>query len=264
MMHFALSELEVSMSSIKGMLKQGINRMLTPLGLEIKRIQSTQAQDAKAEGFPGYLAEANKRGMDVNDWIEQELKWEKALPILEQTVFPYLRDDSVVCELGAGTGRHARHIASRLRGGELRLVDHSPWSVAFLRNYFQSNPRVSVHLNDGCSLPFRDNSWADLIFSNGTFIELKLGLFYLYSREFWRVLKPGGYCVFDYIDATTPEGWKHLESFSAKYWNCFTYHTPEVVDKVFTSAGFEIVARHQIGKSTYLVVRKPVGIEDRQ
>lgn len=245
------------MSLFRGLLKRGANRVLSPFGLEITRSQLVQALDIKAEGFPEYLLEAKKLNMDVNDWIEQRLGWEAALPLLEQIVFPRLREDSVVCELGAGTGRHARHIAPRLTRGELHLVDYSPWTVAFLRSYFQANPRVFVYLNDGCSLPFLNDSGTDLIFSNGTFIELKLGLFYLYSREFFRVLKPGGYCVFDYIDVTTPEGWDHLATWSKEYGSCFTYHTPETIDKVFVSAGFEIVGRHQSGKSTYLTVRKP-------
>lgn len=231
-----------------------INRMLEPLGFEIRRTE--RLPDAKAEGFPKYVLEAGKLGMDVNDWIEQNLGWEDALYTLERTVFSHLGEDSVVCELGVGTGRSARHIAARLTTGELYLVDHSPWIVDFLRGYFSTTPRVHVLLNDGHSLPLAC-SQVDLIFSQGTFIELKLGRFYLYALEFRRVLKPGGHCVLDYIDITTKEGWEYLETQSRPYGDCFTYHTPGTVDRVFSSAGFQIVKRQHMGKSTYLTVRKP-------
>ena len=235
-------------------LKRCINQMLKPFGFEIGRIE--EFPDVKAEGFPSYVKEATKAGMDVNDWIEQNLGWGDVLPILERTVFPYLRENSTVCELGVGTGRSARHIVARLTKGELYLVDHSPWIVDFLRGYFRSNPRVHILLNDSRSLPL-ECSQVDLIFSQGTFIELKLGLFYLYSLEFFRVLKPGGYCVLDYIDITTEGGWEYLKAQSRQYGGCFTYHAPETVDRVFSSVGFEIVKRYQMGKSTYLTVRKP-------
>jgi hypothetical protein len=130
---------------------------------------------------------------------------------------------------------------ARLTKGELYLVDHSPWIVDFVRGYFRSNPRVHILLNDSRSLPLAC-SQVDLIFSQGTFIELKLGLFYLYSLEFCRVLKPGGYCVLDYIDITTGGGWEYLKAQSRQYGDCFTY---------------QIVKRHHMGKSTYLTVRKP-------
>lgn len=254
------------MSLIKTMVKLCVNTLLAPVGYEVRKKAledkskgpSRYVPDYKAGGFPEYLREANNVDMDVNDWEEQKLGWGSALPILEQVTFPYLREDSIVCELGVGTGRFARHIVAKLSKGELHLVDYSPWIVNFLREYFQSNTRIHVHLNDGQSLPFPDKSWIDLIFSASTFIALNLGLFHLYSQEFFRVLKPGGYCVLNYLDITTPQGWNHLEIHGKDFGgNCYTYHTMEVVDRVFSSVGFEIVIRHQRPNSTYLVVRKP-------
>jgi SAM-dependent methyltransferase len=197
-------------------------------------------------------------GMDVNDWIEQELGWDPALPILEKTTFPFLRDDSVVCELGPGTGRFSLHILKMLPKGALLLVDHSAWIVRFLQDYFQANPRVRVYRSDGNSLPFEATEYVDVIFSSGVFIELSLGFFYEYSRAFWEALKPGGHCILDYIDITTREGWEFLLSNSGtNLAKCFTYHTREALDRIFRSVGFEVLKRCQVDKSTYVVFRKP-------
>ena len=240
---------------MKRMIKVCANSILGTFGYEVRR-RTEDEIDQFAGGFPTYFKEANKIGMDVNDYEERKLGWREALPILTQTVFQYLREDSIVCNVGVGTGRWARHLEPKLTKGELHLVDNSPWIVEFVRNRFQSSPRVHVHLNNGYSLPFANGSWMDLIFSYGTFIELKLGLFYLYSREFFRVLKPGGYCIIEYIDGTTSDGWDWLESRAAQYGDCFTYYAPQLVERVFSSAGFGKVRCHQIGKSTYLIVRK--------
>jgi ubiquinone/menaquinone biosynthesis C-methylase UbiE len=242
------------MSYLKSTVKIGANSLLGVFGCEIRR--RLDAGEQKADGFPMYVDEAAKVGMDVNDWEEQILGWDKALPILDETLFHYMRADSIVCNLGAGTGRWARHMISRLPKGELHLVDHSPWIVKFLTEYFRDNSQVFIHLNDGYGLPWRNPS-LDLIFSGGTFIALKLGHVYLYAQEFSKVLRNGGYCVIEYIDVTTPDGWTWLETQSNRtFADCYTYYTSEIIEKVFTSAGFEIVNRYHLHSRAFLVCRK--------
>jgi ubiquinone/menaquinone biosynthesis C-methylase UbiE len=240
------------MSILKQIVKSSCDAILNPLGYEIRR------KIINTDGFPEYLAKAQKAGMDVNDWEEQVLGWAAALPILEQTVFPLIKADSVVCNVGIGTARWAKYLAPRLSSGELHLVDHSPWIINFARNYLRSQRNVHFHLTDGLGLPFSDHAKFDLIFSFGTFIALKLGVYYLYSRDFFRVLKPGGYSLIHYLDITTPGGWGWLENASNKHYaNCYTYQTREVVERVFTSAGFEILPPPPNAGLTLLVAKKP-------
>jgi SAM-dependent methyltransferase len=240
------------MPSLKGAALRGANLLVRPFGYELRPWRI----DEKSEGFVGYAAEAQRAGMDVNDWEEHALGWVPALPVLERLVFPALRDDWRVVEVGPGTGRYSRHLAAWLTRGELRLVDHSPWMVDFLRAYFRANPRVSATLNDGYGLPFEENGWADLVFSAGTLVALKLGTIDLYARDFARVLKPGGRVIFDYIDPGTPEGWRHLTAQSPYLRSVYTYQAASAIEKVFSAAGLRIGARDQDGKSTYLTVHK--------
>ena len=244
------------MPSYKQYLKNIINHILSIFGYEINK-KNLKA----AEGYPSYLEQANKVGMDVNDWIEQNLGWGAALPMLEQTVFPYLKEDSVICELGVGTGRWSRHLAKKIPRGELHLVDHSRWLVRFLEKYFSQTPNVHVHLCNSISLPFSKDSWIDFIFSEGTFIELKLGYFLLYAQEFFRVLKPGGHCIISYNDICTAEGWGHFHLETQKHFLGYTYHTQETIDRLYRSIGFEIGQRYKTDWHTLLVLKKPA-IED--
>jgi ubiquinone/menaquinone biosynthesis C-methylase UbiE len=227
-------------------------RALQPFGFEVRdRILSE-----KPEGFPGYVESARRLRMDVNDYEETQLGWFPAQALLEATTFPYLRDDSVVCEIGPGTGRFSRYIVPRIPEGQLHLVDHSSWMVRFLETYFRDQRKVSVHLGDGHSLPFERSGWMDLIFVAGTIVALKLGTIHLYAREFARVLKPGGVVIFDYIDPTTAEGWTHLQTEGHRLADVYTYHAPEIIDRVFADAGFEGFARQQFAKSTYFTATK--------
>jgi ubiquinone/menaquinone biosynthesis C-methylase UbiE len=171
-------------------------------------------------------------------------------------VFPLLRPDSKVCEIGPGTGRWSRHIASRVPEGELHLVDPSPWMIRFLTEYFDGTPNVRTHLNGGQSLPFQDDAWLDLVFSANTFVELTLGVIWLYAQDFARVLKPGAYAVVDYIDPTTPEGWEHLHVQGPEMARVYTFHAPETIDRVFEEAGLCVRRRFQVGKSTFVVAQR--------
>ena len=240
------------MRSVRDIVAAGTGVALRPFGFEVRdRILSE-----KPEGFPAYVEAARHLGMDVNDYEEAELGWYPAQKLLEATTFGHLRSDSVVCEIGPGTGRFSRFIVPRIPQGQLHLVDHSPWMVRFLQTYFGRQPAVHVHLGDGHSLPFAHGGWIDLVFVAGTIVALKLGTIHLYAREFARVLKQGGVVVFDYIDPTTPEGWPHLETEGHRLADVYTYHAPEIIDRVFADAGFEAFVRQQFGKSTYFTATK--------
>jgi SAM-dependent methyltransferase len=237
---------------IRNVLEFGASRVLGPLGYELR----DKVLSERPEGFPGYLAAAREAAMDVNDYEEQRLGWRLPRPTLDEIAYPYLREDSTVCEIGPGTGRWSRHILARIPRGELHLVDPSPWMVRFLAGYFEQAPNVVAHLNDGQSLPFERQAWMDLIFSANTFVELKLGVIWLYARDFVRALKPGGYAVVDYVDPTTPEGWEHLMTQPPDLASVYTFHAPEVIDNVFESAGLTIERRYQVGKSTFVIARR--------
>jgi SAM-dependent methyltransferase len=240
------------MPKVRSVFEFGAGRVLAPLGYELR----DRVLAERPEGFPGYLAAARAAAMDVNDYEEQRLGWRLPRPTLDEIAFPYINHDSQVCEIGPGTGRWSRHILSQIPRGELHLVDPSPWMVRFLAGYFGHTPNVHAHLNDGQSLPFERHAWLDLIFSANTFVELKLGVICLYAQDFARALKPGGYAVVDYVDPTTPEGWEHLTTQPTEMASVYTFHAPEVIDKVFENAGLTIEKRYQVGKSTFVIAQR--------
>jgi len=232
--------------------KKFIRRGLNYLGYEITKYSGI---DPLCEGFNRYFFESTKEGMDVNDWIEERLGWEPALPLLKKVVFPYLNEISCVCEIGPGTGRHARHILPLIGKGKLHLFDHSSWIRNHLTTYFSDWRNVYIYESNGTLINLPSAS-VDLCFSNGTFIELKLGTIMLYAEEFGRIVKKDGYVIFDYIDISTEEGWQYLKSQSCVHHKTFTYHCGHTIDRVFSSVGFTVVERQQDGKSTYIVLQK--------
>jgi len=241
-----------NMPRVRTAFEFGASRVLAPLGYELR----DKVLSERPEGFAGYLAAAQHAGMDVNDYEEQCLGWRLPLPTLEAIVFPRLSPASVVCEIGPGTGRWSRHIADRIPQGQLFLVDPSPWMVRFLTRYFADRANVHARLNDGQSLPFEEQASLDVVFSANTFVELKLGTIHLYARDMARALRPGGWVIVDYIDPTTPEGWEHLLTQRADMALVYTFHAPDVIDRVFDHHGLRVDSRYQVGKSTFIIAQR--------
>ena len=106
-----------------------------------------------------------------------------------------------------------------------------------------------MHLGDGQSLPMPNSAWMDVVFVAGTIIALKLGTIQRYADEFARVLRSGGMLVFDYLDPTTDDGWAHLHTEGRRLADVYTYHAPEVIDRVFAEAGFEQFERQQVRRA---------------
>jgi SAM-dependent methyltransferase len=238
--------------SLRSLFERVAYRALSPLGYELR----DKILNEKPEGFPGYLADANAAGMDVNDYEEKVLGWKPAQDLIDLTTVKYLKPDSVVVDLGPGTGRLTRPMLPHLPTGRVLMVDHSPWMVRFLKGYFAGEPRVEVYLNDGRSLPMPGRDIVDVMFVAGTFVALKLGQIYLYLREFARVVKPGGHVIIDYIDADSELGWQHLKRNADELGYVYTYHAGSVLDRLFDEEGFDVVERIPVEKSTYVVLRK--------
>ena len=221
-------------------------------GYEIVKIQNKKKIDLKAEAHPAYMKEAAEAGMDINDYHEIRLGFVESLPLLNEIVFPVIDKlkEPLIIELGPGSGRWSRHIIRKVKsngGGGIILVDHSEWIVDFLRGYFKnvSDNKLSLTFSkcDGFKLPENTkNLSADLIFASNTFVALGIYFYYTY---------------FDYIDLNTEGGWNFLKQKTKEGLNYYAYYTFEAVDKVFRDAGFEYISRHNYGKSTYLIYRKP-------
>jgi len=241
-------------------LRKFVHNTLQKLDYKISKIptKSNSLSTKLAEGYPTWLSEAQEAGMDVNDYITFKYG---AHNDLEKILYPYLINLSnpIICELGIGTGRYSREIAEKLSEHEnwsLYLVDHSPWIIDFNERYFKSNKNIFPLLNDGRTLPFQENDFIDIIFSNGTFIELNLREIYSYCREFRRVLKKNGYVMFNFIDINSPEAWEFLEKESKVKHSCFTYHSFETINEILVQSSFEFINRLQVGPSLFVFYRK--------
>jgi ubiquinone/menaquinone biosynthesis C-methylase UbiE len=233
-------------------LKRVAGAVLSPFGLMIVRRPSNPACTVE------WVAEAQRDGMAVNDFIEKDHR-KPARSELEQLVFPRIDARSTVCELGPGTGVYTRHISGWITDGSFHVVDSDPNAIHFLKQHLPTNRAVQLHLNEGTALPFATDGFVDLAFSASVFTGGNLSYFFRYAQEFSRVLKPGGYFVFDYFDVSTEAGWNVLAKNMSRKQPIFAYayHVAATIDRVVELLGFEIVNRHPtIRGSVFVTARK--------
>lgn len=235
-----------------GSIKRGINAILSPLDLQITRVYPNQACTLQ------WLEEAKQAGMEINEFIEKD-QLKPALKELEHLVFPHISPSSRICELGPGSGCYTRHLNSKITQGEFHIVDSDSFAIEFLKTYLPNNPATQFHLNSGTSLPFAQDAWLDLGFCTSMFTGVNLTYFFRYLQEFARVLKPGGYFIFDHFDISTEAGWNVLIENMAKespvY--AYNYHATETIDKIASLLGFRIVDRYPtIRGSVFITAQK--------
>ena len=233
-------------------LKNAAKATLSRFNLAIIRIDPEPACTLE------WIAEAQADGMAVNDFIEKDHR-EPALSELEKLVFPRISPESIVCELGPGTGIYTRYINECITAGEFHIVDSDPNAIGFLKKHLPKSPRTHLYRNSGMSLPFRSDPGIDLAFCASVFMGGNLSNLYGCAQEFSRVLRRGGYLVFDYFDISTEAGWGGLTRKMARKRPllAYTYHSTETVNNVLDLQGFEIVGRYlRIRGSVFVTAQK--------
>lgn len=234
-------------------LKNATKSALSRFNLTITRVNPDPACTLE------WIEEAQEDGMAVNDFIEKDHR-KPALMELEKLVFPRISAESIVCELGPGTGVYTRYINEYITVGEFHIVDSDPNAIKFLSTHLPKNPRTHLYLNSGTALPLESEGWIDLAFCASMFTGGNLSYFFRYVQEFSRVLKAGGYLVFDYFDISTEAGWDVLTNNMARKQPIFAYayHSTETVNKVVDLLGFKIVDRYPTVRGSVFVTAQKI------
>ena len=115
----------------------------------------------------------------------------------------YLRGEDVVLNIGCGVGRVERYLAPMVR--ELWAVDVSGEMLRLARKRLEGRP--NVHLREVGNRDFLSSFEAErfgLVFSFLVLQHLEKEDAFLYLRDAWRVLKPGGALVTQFPNYLSP------------------------------------------------------------
>jgi SAM-dependent methyltransferase len=213
------------------------NALLRYAGVQLVRAPSRKPWD---DIFARWITEAKTSGIDPNDVGDGD--WNgNAFDGASRHLFPRITPQSVVLELGPGTGRYTRHVLPRCH--EMILVDYSELVCNWLREYLKGRGRFHVHHIDKPAFPLVPDASVDFAFANGVFEHIDQDDTDFFLQEFHRVLKPGGALWFNFDNIMSPGGltWFKNETVPPGGRRVFRFYHPELLIRLAQMRGFEDV-----------------------
>jgi SAM-dependent methyltransferase len=194
---------------------------------------------------------AQAKGMSIRDYVED--MW--GIQGSTQRIFDEMNSAGCftncqsVCEIGPGTGRYLELIQKRCPGVRYTIYETDKgWEKWLVQTYGVHAPPV-----DGVSLRPQPDQSADLINAHGVFVYLKPHHSFAYFKEMLRVIKPGGFLVFDILDIARLSKWIDTDHTYPVFLD------PSQVTTFFTNANAHLVktftAPYGVDESVYHVYR---------
>lgn len=247
---------------VRQLIERTVNSVLEPLGVKLVRRGPAPTIGGRRFSDEQVIAEAARRGISTGEFVEELFgKRGRAAQIVQRMTDngAVASDMSAACEIGPGSGLYLAEVMKRAAIRRYEIYEIAPIRAQHLAR--QHN--VIVRPTDGETLRATESQSMDLVHAHGVFVALDFLTTCSYLREAVRVLKPGGYAVFDIItddclDDRAIDGW--LRS-GLRY---ASLHSSEWVTQLFTSHGFAVVDQFQMpllveGVSRYFIVRREGG-----
>lgn len=213
-----------------------------------------------------FMAEAKKQNLTLQEYLDKVWGGQGTLTGYSEGVFDQVARFGVferplrrVVEIGTGVGMHVRTVQQRLQPESYESYEpETAWAEWLDQEY-----GVLSHPCDGLSMLQTPTSSADLVHAHGVFVALLFLTAVQYFREMGRVLRPGGFAVFDVL---TEEG---MGEANVDAWLDGEFRFPVVYNREFVKellqrCGFEYVGDFQtpafddegLCQTNYFIFRK--------
>ena len=246
-------------------IKSTANTVLAPAGLKISRRDDHGWDDtANFIPFEKTLAAANDAQLSVGDYVDAVMNGvpgsSQATIDLMASAGVFAQSGGTVVEIGPGTGRYLEKTVKAARPKRYEIYETAgPW-----RSYLVSQYKVVAQETDGYSLGPTPDASADLVHAHKVFSGVPFMVTCCYWHEMARVIRPGGWAVFDILTERCLEG-DALTAWAKSGIRNGAY--PAVVPRnlavqFFASQGFEAKASHIVpmspGSTELMLFRRKV------
>ena len=227
------------------LLKSVVNKSLAPIGIKVTRIDHHDWSDTKNFiPFERTTEGARASGMSIGDYVDSVMN---GTPGSSQATIDKMASCGVfsgavgtVVEIGPGTGRY---LEKTLKAAELSRYEiyetAGPWSDYLVKEY-----NVVLQPTDGYSLAGTGDGSAGLVQAHKVFSGVPFMVTCCYWHEMARVIRPGGWAVFDIVTERCLEQNAMLDWARSGIRNgSFPAVMPrEVVMNFFTQKGFSLAS----------------------
>jgi SAM-dependent methyltransferase len=179
-------------------IKSAVNKLLAPIGISITRTDDHDWNDtANFIPFERIMERASKAKMSVGDYVDTVMN---GVPGSSQSTIDKMASLGVfsepmgpVVEIGPGTGRYLEKTLRAGRPSRYEIYETAgPWSAYLVKKY-----NVALQPTDGYSLSSTADSSADMVHAHKVFSTVSFMVTCCYWHEMARVIRPGGWAVFD-------------------------------------------------------------------
>jgi len=190
--------------------------------------------------FLDWIKRAELEGKDPNDVGDSAWSDDPAFKALEEHYLKHITEQSVVLELGPGTGRVTRHVIGRCR--RMILIDYSEVVCRFLSRYLRDKGQFVIHKIEKPAIPQVQSESVDVIIANGVFEHLDPEESLWFLEEFSRVLNPGGVAAFNFDNIMADEGipWLREHRREPGMRCIFRFYHPDAMRKLAEAAGLAV------------------------
>jgi SAM-dependent methyltransferase len=169
--------------------------------------------------------------------------------IVEEYIYPYIDQNSVVAEIGVGGGRIAAKVADRC--GALQCFDISPNMMERAKTHLAGRHNVNFTLLQKPELPSEATGTLDFVYSFDVFVHLDVHTMWRYFREFERVLKKNGHAFVHTANLRAPGGWERFSKQERFAVEGHYFITPDTVEVLAERAGLKIVKNSNVDSANY-------------
>jgi phospholipid N-methyltransferase len=245
---------------IKSILRRKLNGILDRYGYELVwRRQS--AYGHKFLPLRKTLADAKASGMSLSDYIDAEFNVAGATPTTIESLYRlgvFANPIETACEIGPGSGRFLEKIIKICKPARYEVYEiDRDWA-----DWLSENFNVVCQTTDGETLRFTPTASMDLVQAYRVFVAQPVLVTLRYLEEMARVVRPGGFVVFDVLDESC------LSREALATWLSSGSVFPSLVPSffvtgVFNARGFKLIGTFSVplrpGLSKYYVFQAPGG-----
>lgn len=196
------------MIDIRTGVRTTVNASMRPFGVRIERIDRHDWSDtANFIPLQATLDAATAASLPLGDYVDSVMNGvpgNSRRTVDKMIEWGALPDASGrIVEIGPGTGRYLEKIVGNRPPSNYEIYETArPWA-----DYLAEKFGVTVRRADGYTLSSTADAAVDLVHAHKVFNGIPLMATLCYWREMARVLKPGGFAVFDIIseDCLDPE-----------------------------------------------------------
>jgi ubiquinone/menaquinone biosynthesis C-methylase UbiE len=195
----------------------GANHLLAPIGLELSRRRHDWNDVGTFIPFDETMAKAKVSGLPLGEYIDAR----QGIAGTTQDVIRKMKELGVfdaplrsIVEIGPGTGRYLEAILRECAPEHYEIYETaSKWASYLVTKY-----RVVLQPTDGISLHATPDSSVDMVHAQKVLSATTFRTTGHYWCEMVRVIKPGGYAVFDVMteNCLSPEIVKAWRTFGSR------------------------------------------------